>query len=348
MGRQLRLRKFRDLSLTDPFFDTLKQSYREFPDWFARKADEDVYVVNDGDAIHGMIYLKTETGRIEDVEPPLPRRRWLKVGTLKIDGRGTKMGERVIKKIFDTALAYDCSGIYVTVFELHASLIALFERYGFVRSGEKKTDNGVELVLVRNLRQHSGNMLSEYPFIRARGRKAWLLAIYPAYHTKLLPDSILRNEADDIIEDVSPTNTIHKVYVSGLSLTRMTPGDAVIFYRTNDGKGKAYFRSVVTSVCVVEEVKRKKDFADFQEFYQYVRSRSVLSENELRERYAKPRLCVAKLTYNAAFHRRITRGRLLSEGVLSEQPRWDFRELTQAQFRTILDLGEVNARLVID
>lgn len=45
MGRRLHLTKFRELSLADPFFDSLKAGYREFPDWFARKADEDVYVV---------------------------------------------------------------------------------------------------------------------------------------------------------------------------------------------------------------------------------------------------------------------------------------------------------------
>jgi L-amino acid N-acyltransferase YncA len=348
MGRQLRLKKFRDLLINDPFFDSLKNAYQEFPDWFASKADEDVYVVVEGRALHGMIYLKTETGRVEDVTPPLPRKRWLKVGTLKIDGRGTKLGERVIKKIFDTALAQNCSGIYVTVFELHAKLIALFERYGFVRAGVKNTDNGTELVFVRDLQRFTVDNIRDYPFIRTQGQKAWLLAIYPEYHTKLLPDSILSNEPQDVVDDVSPTNTIHKVYVSGLALSRMSPGDAVIFYRTSDGKGKAYYRSVVTSVCVVEEVRKKKDFANFAAFHAYTRPRSVLTEDELRERYSKPRLCVAKLTYNAAFNRRIIRGRLLDDGIVSEQPRWDFRELDQQQFREILNLGEVSARLVID
>jgi hypothetical protein len=37
-----------------------------------------------------MLYLKAEEGPVEDVVPALPARNWLKVGTLKIVGRGTK------------------------------------------------------------------------------------------------------------------------------------------------------------------------------------------------------------------------------------------------------------------
>jgi len=32
---------FKDLDLNDYFFDSLKESYREFPEWFAQKAKED-------------------------------------------------------------------------------------------------------------------------------------------------------------------------------------------------------------------------------------------------------------------------------------------------------------------
>ena len=75
-----------------------------------------------------MIYLKHEDGVVSDVDPPLPAKRWLKIGTLKIEGKGTKLGERVLKKIFDRALNEDRDGVYVTVFDLHANLIRLFER----------------------------------------------------------------------------------------------------------------------------------------------------------------------------------------------------------------------------
>ena len=349
MARQLKLTRFRDVSLEDPFFDSLKAGYAEFPDWFARKADEPLYVVADGRKISGMIYLKSERGRVRDVAPPLPNRHWLKVGTLKIETARTKLGERALKKIFDTAIDVGAEGIYVTVFEVHAGLIALFERYGFVHWGNKTTANGVERVYVRSLTEHDDNLLKRYPFVRTRGHRFWLLSIYPEFHSRLLPDSILRNEPREIVEDVSHSNTIQKVYLSGMALQRMRPGDPIIFYRTTDIEGRARYRSVVTSLCVVEEVKQKRDFADIEAFLAYTKPRSVFTEDELRGKYlTSERLAVAKLTYNAAFGRRIIRQRLLEEGILTPRQRPDFLELPRASFERILEMGEVNARLIVD
>ncbi|VWX50859.1 GNAT family N-acetyltransferase [Novosphingobium sp. 9U] len=349
MARQLKLTRFRDVPLDDPFFDSLKEGYDEFPQWFARKADEPLYVIADGRKISGMIYLKREDGPVTDVVPPLPARVWLKVGTLKIEPARTKLGERAIKKILDTALSEGAEGIYVTVFEVHRGLIALFERYGFVHAGTKTTDNGVEQVYVRSLTEYDNDPLMRYPFIRAAGRRYWLLAIYPEYHTRLLPDSILNNEPREIVEDVSHTNTIHKVYISGLALQRMSPGDPVIFYRTSDRDGQARYRSVVTSVCVVEEVRQKRDFGGVDPYLAYTKPRSVFDEEELRDKYlTSDRLAVAKLTYNAAFARRVIRQTLLDEGILTPRQRPDLVELGRAAFDRLLELGEVNARLVID
>ena len=352
MARQLKLTTFGEVSLADPFFDSLKMGYKEFPKWFGEKKKEPLYVVVDDktNKLEGMLYLKQEHGTVEDVTPHLPNRKWLKVGTLKIVAKGTKLGERIVKKIFDTAIACEAEGIYVTVFDVHKKLIELFLRYGFTEQATKTTSNGVEKVLVRSLIDFTGDRLKDYPFVHRKGKKAWLLAIYPEYHSQLLPDSILNNEnPDEIVKDVSHTNTIHKVYIGRLALTRMSPGDIVVFYRTNDGKSSAYYRSVVTSICVVEEVKGRKDFRDVDAFLRYTKPRSVFPETELRDLWTNwNRLYVAKLTYNVAFSRRTTRGRLLDEGVISEQPRWDFRELTAAQLGKILELGEVNARLIID
>lgn len=349
MPRSLRLTKFRNLSLADPFFDSLKAGYDEFPDWFAKKADEDVYVVDDGGKISGMVYLKLEDGEVADVSPPLPAKRWMKLGTLKIEGRGTKLGERVIKKIFDTAIACEAEAVYVTVFELHVSLIELFKRYGFVEHGTKVTKNGTELVLIRDLMNFTGDIIKDYPFVRTAGASFWLLAIYPKYHTRLLPDSILNNEPVDMVEDVSPTNTIHKVYISGKAPVSLKRGDIIVFYRTTDNKGPARFRSVATSVCVVEEVKRRRDFKDFQSFHEYASPRSVFDDDELVEFWSeKNNLSVIKITYNLALPKRPTRGALIDSVGITEQPQWDIRKLTRNQFDIITHLGQSNARFIVD
>lgn len=350
MTRRLKLTKFRHVDLADPFFDSLKAGYAAFPTWFAKKADDDLYVVvNDAGMLSGMIYLKAEIGSIKDIVPPLPHARWMKVGTLKIEGKGTKLGERVLKKIFDTAIQENMDGIYVTVFELHSQLIALFERYGFSKHATKTTVDGVELVLVRDLRVIKDNITLDYPLFKTSKRRAWLLAVYPEYHSQLLPDSILNNEPKEIVKDVSHTNTIHKIYIGRIPLNRLSPGDVIVIYRTSDNKGPAYFRSVVSSVGVVEEVKQKSDFASADDFVFYASPHSVFSPDELRAQYvSSPRLYTAKFTYNAAFAKRITRGELLDDVGVSEQPRWDLRELSIAQLKSILNRGKVNERIIVD
>lgn len=351
MSRRLKLTTFGTLSLKDPFFDTLKTAYpSSFVKWFNSKKNEEVYVVvDDSGHLSGLIYLKNESGQIADITPPLPEGRWLKVGTLKIEGRGTKLGERVLKKILDTAIAGEMDGVYITVFELHADLISLFERYGFARYATKTTADGRELVLVRRLDVVSGDIIADYPLLHTNGRRAWMLAVYPAYHSQLLPDSILNNEPREILRDVSHTNTIHKAYIGRVPLNQLARGDLVLIYRTSDGQGPAFYRSVATSVCVVEEVRSKQDFTSVDHFVSYAAAHSVFSREQLRNQFeTNGRLYIVKMTYNVAFSRRVTRGRLLEEVHVSEQPRWDLRELTLDQFRAILKIGNVHARLVVD
>ncbi len=350
-NRELKIARFSELSLSDPFFDSLKAAYPStFEGWFKSKADKELYVVVDPKGrLSGMIYLKIETGPITDTDPPLPSGKWLKVGTLKIVGQGTKLGERILKKIFDTAISKNMDGIYVTVFEVHADLIALFEKYGFRRYATKKSLDGIELVLVRQMSEVTGDILKDYPLIHTAGKKVWLLAVYPEYHTQLLPDSILKNEPREIVRDVSHTNTIHKAYIGRVGLTQMTPGDIIVIYRTSDNQGPAFFRSVATSFCVVEEVFGKERFANADHFVDYARKHSVFSPAQLRNQFeTSHRISIVRMTYNVAFNKRVTRGRLLEEARISEQPRWDMRELTDQQFRSIVAMSEINATLIVD
>lgn len=351
MGQTLRPTKFKDVDLKDKFFDSLKAQYQEFSDWFAKKAAEPVYVIDGdvGQGVRGFLYIKVETGAITDVHPPLPAKRRLKVGTLKVNARGTKLGERIIKRIFDHAILEGVSEVYVTVFDTHVSLINLFKRYGFEQKGIKSTPNGEELVLLRSFADLANDIVKDYPLMQTAGKSKWLLAIKPEFHTDLLPDSILKTEDPFSEEDVPHTNSIHKVYIAGLSLNRMRRGDLVVIYRTTDIQGKAYYRSVATSVCVVEETYSRKHFKDANAFVSFAKDHSVFSEQQLRDRYDDGRpLYVAKLTYNTAFSKRPNRAALLDVVGITVQPKWDLRALSDAQFSSILDLGEVDESLIVN
>jgi hypothetical protein len=189
----------------------------------------------------------------------------------------------------------------------------------------------------------------DYPLIPLSNNQ-YLLAIYPEFYTRLFPDSILTNENANIIDDVSHTNSIEKIYICKMrNVENLKKGDALVIYRTKDNQGSAWYRAVVTSLCVVEEVKTKRDFRSLAEFIKYCSSRSVFSEAELTEYYNTWwKVVVIKMTYNAALHRRIIRKRLVEEVGLSTSAYWGFMPLTLNQFKHIAQLGEVNDSLIFD
>lgn len=349
MADVLELKRFCEIDLDDLFFDSLKADYIGFENWFKRKNNESAYVFEDEGKIQGFLYLKIEVGAVTDTVPELKDGSRLKIGTMKINPHGTRLGERFIKKAFDHAIINGVEEIYVTAFPKQDILIDLFKKYGFVEHGIKQTASGEELVLLKSLHIIKNDILFDYPKVRIKNANKYLLSIYPEYHTRLFPDSILKNESFNIIEDVSHTNSIHKIYICKMNVSRLRKGDILVIYRTSDGQGKAWYRSVATSICVVEERKSKQDFIDINDFINYCKSYSVFSEEELEDLYRSNKmLYVIKMTYNIAMRRRLTRGRLIENVGISEKAYPGFLPLNDNQFELIMRTGDVDESLVID
>lgn len=154
----LRIEKFKDIELADPFFDTLKGDYPDFAAWFVAKANKEAFTFkSEGGGLDGFLYLKEENGDVTDVHPPLPPAYRLKIGTFKINPHGTRLGERFMKRAFDMAVALGAQAMYVTVFERHDALVQLFKRYGFVKVAAKPSAFGVdESVYERRLTSSQG------------------------------------------------------------------------------------------------------------------------------------------------------------------------------------------------
>ena len=351
----LRPKPFAEIALSDKFFDSLRASYPGFDDWFRRKAaaGETAITYYEDDTLLDFLYLKEEREEMTDVEPPLPAKHRLKVGTFKIDSRGTRRGERLMKKLLDTAIAKDVDEIYVTIFpeQRLQPLIRSFEKFGFVQVGVKWHENGkLENVYVRDMCRMVGDTLKDYPFTDIRGNRFFQLSILPEYHTRLFPDSILKNERKyDIIQDNSETNSIYKTYICWMQDTRqLRPGDKLVIYRTSDGQGLANYRSVCTSICTVLEVKTIHDFADENDFVRYAHKQSVFTEYELRQWYrTKPNFILIQMVYNIAFTRKVIRKTLIEQVRLKESNYWGFFRLTPDQFNHILRLGAINERYLI-
>lgn len=343
-------KKFSEIDLSDVFFDTLKEDYPEFEGWFYRKKDETAFVLyNQGLKLDAFLYLKIEQGPVQDVTPPIHAERVMKIGTFKVNPHGTRLGERFIKKALDLAIYEGVEGLYVTIFPKHQLLIDLFLKYGFLQTSQKNSAAGIEYAFWKSLKEVKRHILLDYPRLNQRGKRKYLLSIFPEYHTRLFPDSILRNERFDAIEDISHTNSIHKVFISGAPVSCLQPGDIIVMYRTKDDVGPAKYRSVATSICVVEEIRSKSAFPSVQDFIDYCHKLSVYSKEELQGFYhERKRHYVIRMTYNIALRKRLTRERLINEVDIDPKERWTFIELTDNQFDSILMAGDSHESLVID
>lgn len=338
----LRVEQFKDIALADPFFDTLKADYPGFAQWFATKGDKTAFTFKaENGALDGFLYLKWEDGEVSDVTPTLPTARRLKVGTFKVNPHGTRLGERFMKRAFDTATEGKAEALYVTVFEKHDALVQLFVRYGFVKVGVKPSITGAEeAVYERRLDMVVGDVVADYPRIPLNKDRHFVLSLYPQWHSRLLPDSMLKTESASILEDVSHTNSIHKIYLAAMQdVGKLRRGDTLVIYRTADG-GSAYHTSVVTSLCVVEELTNVDQYETEAKFLKYCEPYSIFSTDELKHFFkTKKYPWVIRFTYNLALTKRPNRAALLENGVITDGAYSGFFPINLDQLRTILKLS---------
>lgn len=154
MSGSSRSMSFSEVSLGERFFDSVKEDYPEFDQWFAGKsaAGEVALVHRDEEGIGAFVYLKEENEAVEFEDGALPALPRLKIGTLKVADRvqGERLGEGAIGLALWRWRKLGHAQIFVTVFEKHASLVAMLEKFGFGNVGA--TQNG-ESVYVKDKRR---------------------------------------------------------------------------------------------------------------------------------------------------------------------------------------------------
>lgn len=344
---------FGNLDLSDDFFKSFKEDYPGYEKWFNKKAEETVYVCFSDDKPIALLYLKVE-GKNEDytdIDPPLPVKKRLKIGSFKVTLNGFRLGERFLKIVFDNALRLKVDELYVTVFNKRIEqqrLINLLEEYGFYHHGFKGSSREKEFVYIRSCEKKANRFQPKitYPFFSTAGN-IFLVPIRPEYHTELFPDSILRTESPmDYVENEPHRNAISKVYISRSIERNLKSGDIIIFYRTG-----GYYKSVVTTIGVVEKVIDK--IPNEQEFIQLCRKRSVFTDEELSEQWNFNRMSrpfIVNFLYVYSFPKRINLHRLIEIGVIpsvNEAPR-GFMPISIKNLKDILRECQVDENIVID
>ena len=339
----------------DSFFDSFRVAYNGFDNWFLRKCDEEAYICRSNTGkILGFLYLKTEDTdeNYADIEPAFAPKRRLKVGTFKVESTGFRLGERFIKIIFDNAIQRNVDEIYVTLFtdrEELAALNNLLERWGFIHHGVKHQVNGDEKVLVKKLNTLTSDFSPKknFPNISYQCNK-FIMPIYPQYHTSLLPDSKLANEnIVDFLGYEPHRYALQKVYVSWASTNGAKPGDLILFYRMGEPYESKKYKSVITTVAMVDEIIENIRTED--EFLSLCQNRSVFSVEELKSFWQKRHysIKVLKFVFVKSLSRRITLGELWDLGIVQAPngPR-SFSKITDDQFDTLLKVSGTQVNFI--
>ncbi len=283
---------FAEVNLNNSFFDSFRLDYKEFDRWFNSKSEEPCYVCYSDNHLTAFLYIKIEKEGEEnyaDITPSFKPKKRLKIGTLKVTNNGYKIGERFLKTIFENALLFKVDEIYVTIFNKRPEqeqLIEMLEEWGFYKHGIKKSQNGDELVYVREFnKKHSVNIENPkltFPFF-SRDTDKYLIKIEAQYHTELFPDSInTREDKAKYTENEPHRNRISKVYISHSPDRNLKSGDIVLIYRIGEMIPKKY-SSTVTTICIVESIK--DGFKDFDDFFNSCNRRTMIPKEDLRDKW---------------------------------------------------------------
>jgi len=294
-------KKVYQLDTSDPIFDSLRQTYEGFDDWFAKCVREhrDCWTVEVRSSLAGFIIRKNET-RAEAM-PTKAGEKILKICTFKLseDFRGQKFGEHLLKQVLWYAQKNGFDLTYLTAYPDQRNLIELLTHFGFERT---RTNSSGELYLERAMFHGDTDSLVSvaplemhrriYPrFLDSPNVKKFYIPILPEYHARLFPEISFatelplfpREKFGDVIaygptENRIPGNTIRKVYLCRAQTKSLRPGDLLLFYKSKDPK--LIQSQCLTTIGIVERVTTTDSL---QALVSLTAKRSVFSERELSE-----------------------------------------------------------------
>jgi hypothetical protein len=336
-----------NLKYEDPIFDTLKLEYPGFDYWFKKISREGrkswVYYRKDR-SLGAVLIYKIEDETI-DANPSFPKKRRLKIATLKVADRGYKIGELFIKMSTDLAIKNDIYEIYLTHFTKPPDqLIELISEYGFEKAAFM--ENGEEVYLKKlTIIRDDPKLISPievskrfYPsFYDGDKVKKFIVPIRPKFHSKLFTDyrgrqTILSEHAGEFIIE---GNTIKKAYLSHSKIKKMTPGDIILFYRSND-------LQAITSIEVVEAVHT--GLSDSNQILKLTGKRTVFSREEIESLVKEGPISVFLFRHHLHLDKPLTLEKLVGAKVLEAQPR-SVTEIYEEGYSEIKKMSGINERL---
>jgi GNAT superfamily N-acetyltransferase len=303
--------------LPDAFFNSLRDGYEGFDDWFRKKAREGrkAWVYRDEAGVLGAICVyDVQTNEVVTDEGMRLIGRALKLCTFKVGQsvRGRKVGELFLKAAFRYGTENGCEHIFIHAdVEKHSYLVNLLTDFGFDDGGSYGTDR----VFVK---QHPINApdaegLSALDYVRrffphyqwGPQVQKFLVPIQHEFHTILFPDyPALQSQL--FAPQGSVGNAIKLAYLCHAASKQIRPGDLLLFYRSED-------EQAVTSLGVVDQFAVLSDAARIAAL---VSRRTVYSIKEIEKMANRPtKVILFRLVKHFPSPASLTR--LLDDGVVA-------------------------------
>jgi len=327
------------LDLSDVFFDSLREGYPGFNDWYRNKCSKTgryAWVWLENNKIQAICIYKIEKNPIVNSDNQGLPGKTLKLCTFRVIKLGYKIGELLLKQAFNYVIDNGYRHIYVTVEpEKHKFLEELLRDYGFYRFGIDS--NGRDYVYLKDFPEKPPTTSDEpleyaikyYPHIKLDNNSVFLVPIQPQYHRILFPE--LEKQPDLFAsEAMSAGNAIKQAYICRTPTKSIKPGDILFFYRTQDNK-------VVTTYGVVDQFHIEQD-AD--KIFQWVSKRTVYSMEEIKGMAGKD-VKVILFRFIRHLNEHVSYGRLKEMGIV-KGPIQSVTKLDKKMVGELLNEAKIN------
>jgi rRNA-processing protein FCF1 len=268
--------------INDDFFDSLRESYIGFNDWFFKCAKENrhCYLLRIDRKIAAILIFHIEKQSAHNL--PNVNMDALKMYTFKVAETvfGFRLGELFLNKMFDLCIKGKINYLYLTVFPHHIQLIKLLSKYGFVKYEFKNKHNKEELRMIKSLVKleytQFPQAISSHPFYFDNNTiNKFIIPIDPRFYNTLFKDGKFRprtlfDDTESSLNEIEG-NTISKAYLCKSKRLSMKAGDLLFFYGSKKIK-------CIEPVGILDSVTYSKDINEIKNL---VKRKTVYSDDDL-------------------------------------------------------------------
>mgnify|MGYP002624916773 FL=1 len=262
-----------NLDIEDSFFNSLRDSYPDFNNWFRVKCQQEhrnCFVIRNNSKIAGLCIYKKESPSYEMFG------NVIKICTFKLSYSGTKHGELLLRQLLKLCYDSKIDWLYVTAFESNY-ICQFFEEFGFEQYKERKADTGELIYRKKIVPSKDDCQLAALPFHKKFGyrffnpsERAFLIPTIESYYNRLFPETDPKGFSM-FADSYACANAIRKVYICKSNSNLITPGSLLFFYRTHSNKK-------IKCCGIVEQVLRS---SNPDEILPLIGKRSVFSKSEI-------------------------------------------------------------------